>query len=305
MRVYFYVIIVLLSLGSLVSLNSCNNDTKEKKAKLSQVEGDLFLGIDEGLEGVMSQIVKVYDSSFPKVQVELEYGYENDIMESLMQDKIKIAVITRDVKESEYAYAEQNRFVLKSLAVAKDAIAVIGHPNNEDSFLTVSQIKSILKNEFSREYNVIINSGKSAITRYLKEEVLDNGEFGENIYSQGTDEEIINYVNNNKNTIGFLSINLLYEEESKMHTPEFRKDINMIPIYNDSLDKFVLPYQAYLALDEYPFTRSIYFINRDNRQVPSTGFANFLASEPAQLLFKKAMFVPLRSQLIIRPVEIL
>lgn len=279
-------------------------ETGSEKEKMSQFEGVLKLGVEESVTPTFREIVKVYDSSFPKVEVQVDYDLEAQLIESLMKDSLKIIIITRDVTEQEKVYSEQNRFVLKSMAIAKDAIAVIGHPENMDSMMRVSQLKSILEGTFARSYKVVINSSRGSIARYISDEVLDKNSWSEQVYSEESYEDIIDFVNNNKNSIGILPVNYLYSGESNEDMPVFREDVNVVPLYNDSINKFVLPYQAYIALEDYPLTRTIYFVNRDNRQVPSAGFANFLTSEPAQLLFKKAMFVPLKSQLILRPVEI-
>lgn len=297
---YIFLIPLLIFL---LGFNACTSHT-ETKEKMLQTEGLLKLGIDESIRPVMTEVVKVYDSSFPKVEVQETYDFENTLMEKLMNDEYKIIVITRDATEQEQAYATQNRFRLKTLAVAKDAIAVIGHPDNEDQEMTLSQLSNILKGTFARQYNVVVNTNKGSVANYLRRELLEGEDWGEHVYSQESYEGIIDYVNNHPNTIGFLPVNYLYGEESNEQHPFFREDITAVPLYNDSVQKFILPYQAFIALDEYPLNRSIYFINRDNRQVPSSGFANFLAAEPAQLLFKKSLLVPLRSQLIIRPVEI-
>lgn len=295
---------ILLSVFSMVLLSACHESPNSDQPRISQVEGSLKLGIDESIAPMFEQVVKVYDSSFPKVEVSVNYDYENHLIQSLMNDSLKLVVLTRDVTEEELAFAKNNRFRLKSMSVAADGIAVIGHPDNQDSIFTLSQLKSILENDFARTYKVAMPSTKGSVVAYLNHALTEVKNWGNLIYEQENYDQVIAFVQEQKNSIGFLPINFIYPAESNEQDPSFREDLWVIPIYNDSLHKETLPYQAFIATREYPLMRRIYFINRDNRQVPSTGFANFLTSEPAQLLFKKGMFVPLRSRLVIRPVEI-
>lgn len=300
-----YWFIIVWSACLMLLLNACTDSkSKEDQPKMTQVEGPLSLGIDESIAPMFEQVVKVYDSSFPKVEVSVNYGYENELINQLMNDQLKVIVMTRDVTEEELEYAKNNRFRIKTMAVAADGIAVIGHPKNSDSLFRVSQIKSILEQSFSRTYKVAIPSVKGSVVSYINDHISAMNNWGSLIYEQENYEQVMQFVQQHEQSIGFLPINFIYPEESNEQDPSFREDLWVIPIYNDSLYKETLPYQAYLALNEYPLTRKIYFVNRDNRQVPSTGFSNFLTSEPAQLLFKKGMFVPLKNPLVIRPVEI-
>jgi hypothetical protein len=52
------------------------------------------------------------------------------------------------------------------------------------------------------------------------------------------------------------------------------------------------PWQAYLALKEYPLIRDVYVILTDPRQGLASGFTGFLTSDRGQRIILKAGIVP-------------
>jgi len=51
-------------------------------------------------------------------------------------------------------------------------------------------------------------------------------------------------------------------------------------------------YQAYIKTKEYPFTRSVYMINRQTRAGLGMGFVSFVAGDKGQLMILKAGLIP-------------
>jgi phosphate transport system substrate-binding protein len=75
-------------------------------------------------------------------------------------------------------------------------------------------------------------------------------------------------------------------------------------IFNDKLGKSYKPYQAYIAPNWYPLTRKLFYINKETYPGLGTGFANFLAKDRGQLIFKQARLFPLRSDVIFREASV-
>ncbi|MCC7029141.1 MAG: hypothetical protein IT257_02470, partial [Chitinophagaceae bacterium] len=81
----------------------------------------------------------------------------------------------------------------------------------------------------------------------------------------------------------------------------FLSNINVAGIQpdNDSIESYVMPYQAYIGLKEYPCTRNLYFISKETWQGLGTGLVNYLCKD-GQLVFKQAKLFPLKVNVLLR-----
>ncbi len=288
----------------LLFLIACSQPEEGSKKSETTTKGNLNIAIDESVRPALEQIVKVYDSSFPNVNIQAQYLSESEIFDHLFSDSVQLIVATRDISSEEKEVAKQNGFSIRSLSIAKDAIAVIVSKDAQDSIFTVGQLQSILTGDFVREYDIIFDHAQSGTVKYILDSLIPGQTLSSKAYAQENNQGVIDYVSKNKNAIGFLGVNHLYDKEDISGAGRFIDDVRVVSLKNDTLEAFFKPYQAFVAQDHYPLIRRIYFINRDIRQGPSTGFANFLAGERGQIIFNKERFVPLRAQLIIREAQI-
>ena len=84
----------------------------------------------------------------------------------------------------------------------------------------------------------------------------------------------------------------------------FIKNVKVVSVLNDKSLKPYLPYQAYIAPNDYPLTRNLYYIHRQTYPGIAVGFGNFLGKERGQLIFKQARLFPLRMNIIFRSAEV-
>jgi phosphate transport system substrate-binding protein len=61
------------------------------------------------------------------------------------------------------------------------------------------------------------------------------------------------------------------------------------PVYPDDYFK---PYQAYIALSQYPLIREVYMINREGRAGLGTGFVSYVAGDAGQRIVRIAGLLP-------------
>lgn len=292
-----------LLLTGTIFFTACSNN-KDKKTPSTTTSGEFFMAIDESLKPVMEQELNVFDSSFPNIKIHNEYLTETECFDRLFKDSVRLIIATRDVTKEEKRISASNGVKIKSLAVAMDAVAFIVSPSSPDSLMTVGQLKQVLLGKFAREYTIVFDNPKSGIVNYVLDSLIPGQKLSSKTYALESNEAVIQYVAENKNAIGIMSVSHVYDPEDKSGTGKFRNNIQVVSFRNDTSSVFYQPYQAYIALQEYPFTRRIFFISREAWTGPASGFANFLSSERGQLIFNKARLVPLRVQLTIREAEI-
>jgi phosphate transport system substrate-binding protein len=289
---------ILAGVVTSLLLVSCGNDgVKQPTDTLSS--GNIKISVDETYKPIIEEQLKVFDSSFPEANITVEYKPEADCIKDFLNDTTRLILVTRELSADEKKVLENKKVVPTSLAIAKDAVAVIVNNNSADTVLSVSQVKGILTGIYKTKYTVVFDNQGSSTLRYVMDSLLPGQKLGANVFAAKSADSVIKYVANNEGAIGFVGVSAV----SDFADPEglaFIKDVKVVSILNDSLQKTYRPYQGYIAPNWYPLTRNLYFIHRETYFGLGTGFANFLARERGQLIFKQARLFPLRSNIIFR-----
>jgi phosphate transport system substrate-binding protein len=79
-------------------------------------------------------------------------------------------------------------------------------------------------------------------------------------------------------------------------TDQFLSKIRVVelspPDTSQFSNEFFKPYQAYIALKQYPLTRDVYMISREGRNGLGTGFASFVAGDQGQRIIRLMGMLP-------------
>jgi len=308
MRFSKFVITGFWALSAALILNSCGSgDSKEIGPKETTSKGNINISVDETFMPVMTQQLAVFDSSYPDAHIKAVYTNEKQCFEDLFKNNARLIIVSRDVTANEKAAFDQNNVKLRTLGVAKDAVAVIVHPGATDTIMTMGQLKQILIGKFARKYTVVFDNTQSSTVRYIVDSLIPGQQLSSNTFAVKNNDSLIAYVSKNENAIGFVGVTHVYDPESAKPEGEFLKQVKVVALKDENdttVNDFYQPYQAYIALKKYPLTRTIYFITRDNWSGLGVGFANFLSGDVGQLIFNKARLMPLRVPLNIREAEI-
>lgn len=282
-----------------ICLLSCDpvKDTREETG----VKGEITIAVDQTLQPVMEQQMKVWDSSYPQGKIHTIYTSESDAFKKLFSDSVRLIVTTRDITEQEKQHGLQKKVVYSSLGVAKDAVAIIVHPDAEDGNMTFGMLRNILRDSFPRKYNVVFDQAGSGMVKFIEDSVLAGDTIStKRVYVAGTNEAVVEYVSKHKDALGIVGLSHIYDKEDVTGQGVFLKNIKVVALRNEDRDstfEYYQPYQAYIALNKYPLSRTIYFVTGETWRGLGTGFANFLSQPQGQAVFKTSFMVPLRVQL--------
>lgn len=258
------------------------------------------ISVDESFQPVIADQLKVFDSSYPDLRLQVEYKQEAACINDFLNDSATLVLVTRPLSKEEEDYCAAKKMVPTSLAIAKDAIAVIVHRDSPDTLLTLSRIRGMLTGRYPGQYTLVFDHQGSSTVRYILDSLLGEDTLNTaHIYAAGSNDSVLTYVAGNPQAFGFVGVSHTadYSDPAGL---AFIQKVKVTGIYNDSLQKYYLPYQAYIAPGWYPMTRTLYYIHRETAPGPGTGFANFLSRERGQLIFKQARLFPLRSNIIFR-----
>jgi phosphate transport system substrate-binding protein len=264
--------------------------------------GEVNIVVDESFQKLFETQVYTFESIYHNAKVHTKYLAESDALLRLMNDSCKVVVMCRDLTTQERKTFESNNLFPISTKIAEDAIVLLVNPENKDTMLTVDKVKSILTGKDSLwsqlnmesdlgKINVVFDNSGSANARYMQDTLLGGRSFSSNVFAVKSNPEVIEYVARNKNAIGFLSVNWISDKDDST-TTNILKKVKVVAVAKDENTSFFKPYQAYIKTKEYPFTRSVYMINRQTRAGLGMGFVSFVAGDKGQLMILKAGLVP-------------
>lgn len=291
----------VILLGSLV-LTACNAP-REKKETDTLGKGTLQICADETFKPIIEEQSKVFDSSFPDAHVTIHYKSETECIQDFLNDSARLILVTRDLNDAEKKFCEQKKLVPTTLAIAKDAVAVIVNNSAVDTAFGMDELKGILTGTYKKKFKVVFDNQGSSTLRFLMDSLLRGQALGTNVYAAKGNDSVISYIAQNPDAIGFVGVSYV-SDFSDIEGLAFIKQVQVASVYNDSLQQYFKPYQAYIAPNYYPLTRNLYYINRETYPGLGTGFANFLSKERGQLIFKQARLFPLRTNIIFRDAQI-
>jgi len=294
---------IVLVAAAVLSFAACGDEKKDGPTD-TLGKGKVDISVDETYRPVIEQQLKVFDSSYPEAKVTAHYKAEAECFKDLFAGKARIILVTRQLSKEEVAYCEQQKIVTFSLELARDAVAVILPPGSSDTMFNVAQIKAILTGTYNKKYTVVFDNQSSSTVRYITDSLLAGQKLGANVFAANGNDSVVAYVEKNPNAIGFVGLSYVGNDEGTTGDNEFISNVKIAAIWNDKNQEAYKPYQSYIAQRFYPFSRNLYYINRETHAGLGTGFANFLARERGQLIFAHSHLFPLRMNIIIRDAAI-
>lgn len=286
---------VLLT-GMLV-FGACKNQPAGKQQN-AEINKTLHISVDESFEPVMTEQIKVFESSYPDVNVIAEYKPEADCIRDLEKDSTKIVIISRELTRNETQYFDKKiSYKPEFSQLAKDAIAVIVNVSNPDSIYSINDLKGLLSGNSSQKLNVAIDGNRATSTvLYLKDSILKGAPFGKNITGAKNSEDLINYIANTKNAVGFVGISWITDPLNQQQEQAVNKVKASLIECNKNCDKgeYAKPSQQTITFNQYPLVRGLYYVLKENYPGLGSRFVFFLSTERGQLIFKRALLVPVK-----------
>ena len=288
----------IVFLLSLMFLFSCQNYDLNKDSVTS---GKLKIGIDESYSLMMDSQLFVFKELYKHSEIQATYSAEGDIIKALMDDSIQSAVICRPLNEKEMEYFKSIQRLPESTKIAVDAVALIVNPANMDSTFTMEQLTRMFNGQDTAwsqinpasslgKINIVFDNQKSCNERTIREKFVPSGKLPSNCFAVHSNQEVIDYVNANKNAVGVISVSWISDKDDPT-SMDFLEKIKVVGIIDPSNtekpDLARKPFQAYIYDGSYPLRRDVYIIRTGLRGTLGTGFASHVAGEKGQLIIHK------------------
>lgn len=289
-RVLFVIVLV-------TTLFACNERDKSGKILDTPTTGSIKIVADESLRPLVEAEVETFNGIYIKADVKARYVPESDAIDLLMNDSVKLAVLSRKLTKDERDYFASIQVRAEEVEVAISAIALIIHPENKDTVMSTAQLRDILNGRISswsdingpskNGMEIVFDNPNSGLIRYLKDSIAKVDKLPANCFAVQNNEGVVDHVSKNPNALGLIGVEWISDDPT---SNTFLKKIKVVSVAGDSTA--FLPYQAWMALKHYPLMRTVTVINREPRTGLATGFSSFFASERGQRIVLKTGLLP-------------
>lgn len=225
-----------------------------------------------------------YMKNNPGISIYVEGGGTVTGAQAIAHGKADICLASRPLRPEEIKLiADKYNKVGLAILVAKDAITVYLHPQNQVESLTLEQLKKMYKGEITNwamaggpdnPVLLINRMATSGTFLYFKEHVLGGDEYSENSQMFPTTKEVVEAVAKNKNAIGYGGI-------------AYMANVKYCQI-ND-----IAPFSSTGANDDYPLTRYLYLYLVDTPRGEIKRFVDWILSPEGQEIVKNVGYFPI------------
>ena len=283
---------VSISLLSLVGFQSCKEKANTQNDTVNS--GTIKFVVDESCQPIVDEEAYVFEKLNPKAKPDILYRTENSALRLLLNDSVRLAILTRELNASEIKILTDRTLPPVSHRFAIDAIALIVNQASKDTLMTVGEIKKMLNGQTKTDINIVFDNPNSSLVRYLKE-FSGNKDFKlKNIYAVKTNKEVIKYISQHPQAIGITGFSWLNDPDADYADAVKKVKIVAVKDENskDAPNQYFKPSQTTLALKQYPLIRSLYIINSTGKMGLGAGFAYFVLGERGQRIILRSGILP-------------
>ena len=316
-RSKFYIIVGLMfSLSFLLS--SCGQKRAKDGRTDTPTSGTIKFASDESFSPIIEELLQTYQFRYPQTHLLPIYTDDNTGMKLILDQKVNLFFTSHALTKGEDAILRGKGPIPEVFPIGYDGIAFIVNRANNDSCMTVNDVKKILSGQIANwkqlnpknnqgNIEVVFDNKASATLHYVVDSILGGKNIkSANIVAASNSKSVVDYVHKTPNAIGVIGSNWLNDHRDSTNTT-FNKNITVVGLSKATIAQpgnSWQPYQAYLLDGRYPFVRTIYAIVADPHKALPWAFANFVTNPIGQKIIFKAGLLPYRGQINIREVEV-
>lgn len=278
----------VLGLSLLISCKKENNDGVAE-VKEAYDRGTVEMYVESSVYPIAEDINQVFKTYYNNADIQLKMLSQNEILNSVYKDSGRLAIMPKSFTAKELE-AFKGRVVPKITPIAKDAVLFITQKNATDTLIKYQDVIDIFKGSKKSEKVFVFHDANSNIVSSIMKDAGVSS-VSKNVYYAKTVEEIVSYIDKNKNAVGVVGINWMLQPDAKIK--EGIKQLRSMLVYNDSLKNYYAPSQSTIADNTYPLIRTINIIDVQGKTGLGTGFASFAASDKGQRIVLKSGLMPI------------
>ena len=293
----------VLMLTLLLSLPGCGN-RGTTALKESPTSGKARIAADESFQPIIDAEVDTFTALYNYAEITPVYMPENELVAFFLNDSVKVIASSWTPSDEQRQVLLDLQTVVRTTAVAYDAIALVMHRTNPDSLLTYQNVKDIFTgavNDWKQinpdsklgQINIVFDNVRSGNIRYFRELFELPEQLGPNFFAVKTNPEVIEYVSQSPGALGIVSVNWISDEDDPLSFKMLNR-IKVAAISQPYLDRgsYYMPLQGHIYDKSYPFVREVFMHTRESFAGLGSGFVSFVAGEKGQRIILKSGLVP-------------
>lgn len=274
----------------LLFLLACQNKSTDKLDTI--IKGKATIYLDESILPILEDEEAVFETQY-EAKLHLVPRSENEVLNALLNDTAKIAVLTRKLSDKELKVFKAKKIVPRMTPFATDAVALIRNKTSNDTLVALQDIIDFINGKTVASIKgLVFDNANSSTVRYFNEVIGETITNKKNIFSFKTNEEVIKYVASNSGMVGVIGINWIFQPPLALQ--ETVDKVTVLGIKGLNTNDYFSPTQDNLATGNYPLARHLYIINCQGYSGLGMGFASFLGGERGQRIILKSGLVPER-----------
>ena len=250
----------------------------------AQLSGKLTVAGSTTVLPINQECARILMERNPDLRISVSGGGSGHGIKAVGAGDIDIGAASRDIKEEEWAKYPD----LKPFVIAKDSVAIVVHPENPVSELTMEQVAKIFAGEINNWKEVggedaeirVITREEGSGTRETFEKFVMRPlqlEITADASVKPSNGEVRATVATDKNAIGYISLG--YVDES----------VKALKI--DGVE----PTVEKVLSGEYPITRNLYLITKGEPEPLEKAFIDFVLSEEGQKIVEELGYIPVQT----------
>ncbi len=266
---FFYIISLLLIAGCAARISNPNIIT--------------ITGSDTMFE-LTSNLADAYMREHPGISIHVKGGGSAVGIKALIKGETDICTASRNLKPNEAKQlADYYSTIGIVYLIALDGLSIYVHPDNELKNFTMHQLKDIYTGKISNwkelggtddDIILVSRNPNSGTYLYFMDLVLEGEPYGKNAIYFSTTNEIVNFVSQNKNAIGYGGMGY------------------SLNVYNASIEG-IEPVEKNVINNTYPIKRYLHFITAKSSSGNIKSFINWVLSPSGQSIVRNSGYIPL------------
>ncbi|MGQ9707242.1 MAG: PstS family phosphate ABC transporter substrate-binding protein [bacterium] len=272
-------LLTVISLTILIAFFGCKKKGVEQEQVSISIQGSTTV------LPIMQRIAEVYMQKHPDIKIDVSGGGSGVGITAFIDGTIDIAMSSRKMKPEEVQNAKKKNINVKEVEIARDGIAVIVHPSNTITNITLAQLHDIYIGKTTNwkalggnDKPIVVISRDTASGTYeiFNERVLMKDKVRSDSLMQASNSAVKGAVSGSEDAIGYIGFGYISD------------DVKAIKVENIEISK-----ETVLS-GTYPISRQLYIYLRDNSPKPIIDLVDFIIGPEGQKIVEEVGFIPIK-----------
>jgi len=287
--------VVLAGLSALFILSGC-----QERKEVTTTTGAITVECDEAVAPLIRAISADFQITYPNSEISIRPASVQNAVLDFINDSTQMIATGRPLNDRELKVIAEAGLEYKSFNIAIDAVAVILNSSNPVREMRMSELDSMLAGKIIHwrpwggtlyPVQLALGSGYSSTTQIVQEQVMHGGPFSPAALYFDTTPEVLNYVKQNENALGIVSLAWLQGTQEEVTVVALGEPGSSSDPGEPS-GSFYKPFQAHVYRHYYPITTKVYFYNREIQKTVGLGLIAYTNNIQGQRIVQSSGLVP-------------